>query len=86
MAVKRKQFRKDWERYMKDRLYKLYKVSFNPQVQSLRDSGDIVDKRTNPYRVFEGVGVDYRTYVLKVRTSGAVPLPTRLEDLEDLNI
>lgn len=79
MSFKRKPYRNLWEKYMKDRFTKLYNVPFNPNVHKLRDSGDVHSAQ----RDYEGVGVDYRTFVIKYRTSGVLPVPIKLESLED---
>ena len=84
MANNNKELRKIWEKYMKDRFTKLYRTAFNPNVHKIRDDGSVIwqgDPRGPRY--CEGVGVDYRTFKLKYRTTGVLPLPFKLEEIAE---
>lgn len=84
MADRNKELRKVWEKYMKDRFTRLYKTQFNPAIHKLRDDGSVVWYNNTEYpRYCEDVGVDYRTFKLKYRTTGAMPVPFKLEEVAE---
>lgn len=85
MADRNKELRKIWEKYMRDRFTKLYKTAFNPNIHKIRDDGSVIwhgDPAYGP-RYCEDVGVDYRTFKLKYRTSGVMPVPFKLEEVAE---